>query len=111
MGFINVQGFVYENIQCQLATLKKILWEFEYTSGYYQRLAEGYGFIHAPRKKLAFGNPITELLLDFFADNRALSSDELKTIFPNNLRDDLLHSHLIIKTPKGEFLSVFAFTP
>ncbi len=91
--------------------LRKILREFEYTSGYYHRLAEGYGFIHAPRKKLAFGNPITELLLDFFADNRALSLEEIKKIFTNNLRDDLVQSHLIIKTLKGEFLSVFRIFP
>jgi len=108
---ITVQDFVYENIQGQLVTIRNLLRDFEYTSGYYQRLAEGYGFIHAPRKKLAFGNPITELLLDFFAENRALSLDEIKQIFPNNLRDDLIQSHLIIKTPKGEFLSVFRIFP
>jgi hypothetical protein len=111
LDLINVQELAYENIKCQLDTLRKILMEFEYTSGYYQRLAEGYGFIHAPRKKLAFGNHITELLLDFFADNRALSLDEIKTIFTDNLRDDLIQSQLIIKTLKGEFLSVFRIFP
>ncbi len=111
MNLINVQELVYENIQYQLDTLRKILWRFEYTSGYYQRLAEGYGFIHAPRKKLAFGNPITELLLDFFAENRALSLDEINKIFTNNLRHELIQSHLIMKTPKGEFLSVFRIFP
>jgi hypothetical protein len=111
LDLINVQDFVYEDIQYQLVTLRKILGEFEYTSGYYQRLAEGYGFIHAPRKKLAFGNPITELLLDFFAENRALSLDEIKKLFSNNLREDLIQSHLIIQTLRGEFLSVFRIFP
>ncbi|MFQ5976785.1 MAG: methyltransferase domain-containing protein [Candidatus Heimdallarchaeota archaeon] len=108
---IDVQDFVYKSIEDQLLTLRNILREFEYTSGYYQRLAEGYGFIHAPRKTLAFGNPITELLLDFFADNRALSLKEINTIFPKNLRADLLQAQLIIKTLKGEFLSVFRVFP
>jgi tRNA1(Val) A37 N6-methylase TrmN6 len=108
---INVQDFVYETIEYQLIMLRKILREFEYASGYYQRLAEGYGFIHAPRKKLAFGNPITELLLDFFADNRALSLEEISKLFPKNLRADLIQSQLIIKTLKGEFLSVFRLFP
>ena len=111
MDLLNVQDLVYDNIQCQLDTIRKILIEYEYTSGYYQRLAEGYGFIHAPRKKLVFGNPITELLLDFFADNRALGLDEIDIIFPNNLREDLIQSQLIIKTLKGEFLSVFRIFP
>ncbi|MFX0084059.1 MAG: methyltransferase domain-containing protein [Candidatus Hodarchaeota archaeon] len=111
MDLINVQELTYENIQWDLDTLRKILWKFEYTSGYYQRLAEGYGFIHAPRKKLAFGNPITELLLDFFANNRALSLDEIKKIFTNNFRENLIQSQLIVKTQKGEFLSVFRIFP
>ncbi len=111
MDLINVQDIVYENVHFQFDTIKKILRKFEYTSGYYQRLAEGYGFIHAPRKKLVFGNHITELLLDFFAENRALSADEIKKFLPNNLRDDLVQSHLMIKTLKGEFLSVFRIFP
>ncbi len=111
MDLINVQDLVYDSVQSQLVTIRKILREFEYPSGYYQRLAEGYGFIHAPRKKLTFGNPITELLLDFFAENRALGLDEIQRIFPNNLRNDLIQSQLIIKTLKGEFLSVFRIFP
>ena len=92
---------MYDNIQCQLDTIRKILIEYEYTSGYYQRLAEGYGFIHAPRKKLVFGNPITELLLDFFADNRALGLDEINIIFPNNLKEIHYMSPKTIKSKIG----------
>jgi hypothetical protein len=92
-------------------TIKKILTKYEYRSGYYQRLAEGYGFIHVPRKKLPFGNPITELLLDFFAENKALNDNEITKFFPEDLKEQLIHSRLIVKTPKGEYLSVFRVFP
>ena len=81
MDLINFQDFVYETIEDTLNAIKNILRKYEYCAGYYQRLADGYGFIHAPRKKLPFGNPVTELLLDFFAENRALNEGELSKIF------------------------------
>jgi hypothetical protein len=108
---INIQEFAYKEIRSQLNKLRKLLRTFEYTSGYYQRLAEGYGFIHAPRKKLRYGNPITELLLDFFVENRALSLEEITKLMTDNLKGDLLRSRLIVKTQKEEFLSVFRIFP
>ena len=91
--------------------IRRILRKYEYSSGYYQRLADGYGFIHAPRKKLLFGNPTTELLLDFFAENRALSESEITKFFPKTLLEKLILSKIIVKTLKGEFLSVFRIFP
>ncbi|MCK4847872.1 MAG: hypothetical protein KAT16_02480, partial [Candidatus Heimdallarchaeota archaeon] len=103
--------YEYKDIEANLNFLKGILGKYEYKAGYYQRLAEGFGFIHAPRQRLRHGNPTTELLLSFFAENRALKSNEIKILFSEELKQELELNRLIVRTDKGEFLSVFRVFP
>ncbi|MHA2295892.1 MAG: methyltransferase domain-containing protein [Candidatus Hodarchaeales archaeon] len=111
MFTLDFQSFDYNEIKSSLISLKKLLWKYEYTAGYYQRLAEGFGFIHAPRKKLPYANPLTELLLSFFADNRALKLHEMNDLFSKQIIEGLEHSRLIVCTPKGDYLSVLRILP
>ena len=39
-------------LKTPLNRIKQLLWDLDYSTGYYQRLGEGYGFIHAPRRNL-----------------------------------------------------------
>lgn len=111
MSVINFQNYKFNEIKNTLSNLKRLLWEYEYTAGYYQRLAEGYSFIHAPRKRLPHANPHTELLLSFFAENRAIHEHKLNKIFNSRLKESLEQFKLIIRTNKGKFLSVFRIFP
>jgi methylase of polypeptide subunit release factors len=111
MSVINFQNYEFDEIKNTLNSLKGILWEHEYTAGYYQRLADGYSFIHAPRKRLPHANPNTELLLSFFAENRAIPEKELNKIFKSQLKESLEQFRLIIRTNKGNYLSIFRIFP
>ncbi|MHA2253781.1 MAG: methyltransferase domain-containing protein [Candidatus Kariarchaeaceae archaeon] len=111
MSVINFRNYEFNEIKNTLNNLKQFLWKHEYTAGYYQRLSEGYSFIHAPRKRLPHANPHTELLLSFFAENRAIYEDELNNIFKPRLKESLEQSKLIVRTNKGKFLSVFRILP
>ncbi|MHA2225817.1 MAG: methyltransferase domain-containing protein [Candidatus Hodarchaeales archaeon] len=111
MTTLNFHDYDFDEIKDCLSLLKRVLWKYEYAAGYYQRLAEGFGFIHAPRRKLAHANPFTELLLSFFAENRALNLKEINKIFTNHLRDALLRFNLVIRTSRGQYLSVFRIIP
>ncbi len=111
MSVINFQNYKFTEIKNTLNDIKRLLWEHEYTAGYYQRLAEGYSFIHAPRKRLLHANPFTELLLSFFAENRAIPENKLNRIFKSQLRESLEQFKLIIRTNSGKFLSVFRIFP
>lgn len=111
MRMFNFQDYDYNTIKDILHNLKRLLWKWEYTAGYYQRLAEGFSFIHAPRKKLPHANPLTELLLSFFADNRALNILEMKQVFSEEMIEKLEQAQLIIRTAKEEYLSVFRIFP
>jgi methylase of polypeptide subunit release factors len=108
---LDFQNLDFNELKSNLNGLKKLLWKYEYTAGYYQRLAEGFGFIHAPRKRLPHANPFTELLLSFFADNRVLNLKQINKLFPEKIRDELVHSRLIIRTAKEEYASVFRIFP
>ena len=103
--------FEYKDVETCLNQIKELLGRYEYKAGYYQRLREGYGFIHAPRRRLEHGDPTTELFLSFFAENRALKSTELDVLFPTKLKHDLEKENLIVRTDKDEFLSVFRIFP
>jgi len=104
-------NYEYSDIEANLNCLKELLGKYEYKAGYYQRLREGYGFIHAPRRRLVHGDPTTELLLSFFAENRALKLYEINRLFTEELKQDLEKNRLIVQTNKGEFLSVFRIFP
>ena len=104
-------NYEYKDIKHSLLCIKELLGRYEYKAGYYQRLGEGYGFIHAPRRRLEHGNITTELLLSFFAENRALKINEINKLFTEELKQDLIKNRLIVRTNKGEFLSVFRIFP
>jgi hypothetical protein len=104
-------NYKYKDVKTSLNEIKDLLGRYEYKAGYYQRLREGYGFIHAPRRRLEHGDPTTELLLSFFAENRALKSTEIEILFPTKLKHDLELENLIVRTDKDEFLSVFRIFP
>ncbi len=104
-------NYEYKDIKHSLINLKELLGRYEYKAGYYQRLGEGYGFIHAPRRRLEHGDITTELLLSFFAENRALKINEIHKLFTEELKQDLIKNRLIVRTNKGEFLSVFRIFP
>ena len=104
-------NYEYKDIEHSLLCIKELLGRYEYKAGYYQRLREGYGFIHAPRRRLEHGDRTTELLLSFFAENRALKFHEINKLFTEELKQDLEKNQLIIRTNKGEFLSVFRIFP
>ena len=104
-------NYEYKVIEISLNEIKELLGRYEYKAGYYQRLREGYGFIHAPRRRLEHGDPTTELLLSFFAENRALKSTEIDILFSTKLKHDLEQQNLIVRTDKDEFLSVFRIFP
>lgn len=111
MSTLNFQVFDFNEIKGCLSRLKRVLWKYEYTAGYYQRLAEGFGFIHAPRRKLTHANPFTELLLSFFADNRTLNFKEINKLFTNQLKDALIRFNLVIRPNNGGYQSVFRIFP
>ena len=71
----NLQNF-YNNF----SELKQKLKDCEYRSGFIQRLKDGYGIIHTPRRVLTFGNPTTEVLLSFFSDNKSFSYEIISQI-------------------------------
>ena len=104
-------NYEYTDVEVSLNCLKELLGEYEYKSGYYQRLREGHGFIHAPRRRLEHGNITTELLLSFFAENRSFNIQEINKIFTEELKQDLERNRLIVRTDRGEFLSVFRIFP
>jgi len=104
-------NYEYKDIEHSLLSIKELLGRYEYKAGYYQRLGEGYGFIHAPRRRLEHGDRTTELLLSFFAENRALKIYEINKLFKEELKQDLIKNRLIVRTNKGEFLSVFRIFP
>ncbi|MHA2166982.1 MAG: methyltransferase domain-containing protein, partial [Candidatus Hodarchaeales archaeon] len=104
-------NYEYKDVEASLNETKELLGRYDYKAGYYQRLREGYGFIHAPRRRLEHGDLTTELLLSFFAENRSLKSTEIDILFPSKLKHDLEQANLIIRTDKEEFLSVFRIFP
>ncbi|PWI46752.1 hypothetical protein CEE45_15295 [Candidatus Heimdallarchaeota archaeon B3_Heim] len=104
-------NYEFKDVEASLNCLKGLLGKHEYKAGYYQRLAEGFGFIHAPRQRLNHGDPTTELLLSFFAENRSLKLKEIKALFTEELQQELERNRLIVRTDKGEFLSVFRIFP
>ena len=104
-------NYEYKDVKNSLNCLKELLFKFEYKAGYYQRLAEGFGFIHAPRQRLNYGNHVTELFLSFFAENCALKLNDINSLFTEELKQELVNNRLIVQTEKGEFLSVFRIFP
>ena len=91
-------NYEFKNVEASLSTLKELLGKYEYKAGYYQRLAEGFGFIHAPRQRLYHGNSITKLLLAFFAENRALNSKEIRSLFKEDFKQELERNRLIVRS-------------
>ncbi|MFX1255168.1 MAG: methyltransferase domain-containing protein [Promethearchaeota archaeon] len=111
MGTVNFQDFLYNTLKNILNELKELLIKSEYASGYIQRLHTGYGLIHAPRRKLTYGNARTESLLSFFAENKALSIDQTDSVFTKSLRDSLEKAKIIVRTNKAKYQSIFRIVP
>ncbi|MFX0090696.1 MAG: methyltransferase domain-containing protein [Candidatus Hodarchaeota archaeon] len=111
MDKITFHDFSYDRLQSHLEQLKSFLSKAEYKTGYKQRLAEGHCFIHAPKRKLTYGNSCTELLLSFFAQNMALTEKEVNWLFGNSFKESLEQVNLITRTNQGKYLSVFRVVP
>ncbi|MFX0066208.1 MAG: methyltransferase domain-containing protein [Candidatus Hermodarchaeota archaeon] len=108
---LNFHDFSFVVLKDVLNNLKELLIESEYASGYIQRLHTGYGLIHAPRRKLTYGNTRTESLLSFFAENKALTIDQTERVFTRSLRESLEKAKIIVCTNKAKYQSVFRIVP
>ena len=85
-----------EEFYHQFKILKGYLEKYEYRSGFIQRLKDGYGIIHTPRRVLTYGDRKTELLLSLFSDNKSYSMDRITTLLGENLTNKLLSVGLFV---------------
>ena len=103
----NLQNF-YNNF----SELKQKLKDCEYRSGFIQRLKDGYGIIHTPRRVLTFGNPTTEVLLSFFSDNKSFSYEIISQIIGSKLTNELLEVGMFTNNgTKNNISSAFRIIP
>ena len=65
--------------------LKKSLISHEYRSGFIQRLKDGFGIIHTPRRTLPYGDQNTEILLSLFSDNKGFPTETISNILGKEL--------------------------
>ena len=92
--------------------LKKYLIKHEYRSGFIQRLKDGYGIIHTPRRVLTHGEKTTELLLSLFSDNKAISLIDINSMIGEELTNNLLSvGFLFFNNEKENILSKFRIIP
>lgn len=92
--------------------LRQVLIRFEYRSGFIQRLKDGYGIIHTPRRTLTYGNKNTELLLSLFSDNKSFRKEIIDSILGKNLTSNLISvGFFIVDREKSSLISTFRIIP
>jgi methylase of polypeptide subunit release factors len=93
-----------------LSDLKKILLTYEYTSGFIQRLKDGYGVIHTPRRILTHADSYVESIVSLFGDNKSIQTNKIQYIFGKKLTNELLENNFLIENDQ-KITSVFRIVP
>ncbi len=92
--------------------LRKQFDRFEYRSGFFQRLKDGFGIIHTPRRTLPYGNSNAELLLSLFSDNKTFTLNEVETVIGKKLTSELLSvGFFYLNEEKNSITSTFRIIP
>ena len=100
---INPSHFSFFHDHADLLLYK--LQHFEYRSGFIQRLKDGYGIIHTPRRTLPYANANTELLLSLFSDNKMFDKNAVQNILGEQLVDHLISDGFFVLNPDNSNIS------